>query len=70
MATMGPSTEYWAALAVLGLYAMPRSRNDLARLVTRRHPASHPWSSMQIAAYRQVWEELEIGGSVDAPLAA
>ncbi len=46
MAAMGPSTESWAALAVLGLNAMPRSRQDLARLMTRRHPVSQPWSGI------------------------
>ncbi|MBC1261605.1 hypothetical protein FQK07_10085 [Synechococcus sp. BSF8S] len=67
---MGPTTEHWAALAVLGLNAMPRSRKDLARLVARCHPACNPWSGIQTAAYREVWEELEIGSDADAPLAA
>ncbi|WP_322782198.1 hypothetical protein [Synechococcus sp. CBW1107] len=49
---------------------MPRSRRDRARLVAHYNPASDPWSAMQTAAYRQVWEELEIGGDADAPLAA
>ncbi|MEA5400070.1 hypothetical protein VB734_08470 [Synechococcus sp. BA-124 BA4] len=67
---MGPSTESRTALAALGLNTKPRSRRDLARLVARRHPASHPWSSAQTAAHRRAWEELEIGSDADAPLAA
>ena len=67
---MGPRTEYWAALAVLGLNTMPRSRRDLARLVARCHPASQPWSAEQTAAYRQLWEELELSGDSEATLAA
>jgi hypothetical protein len=67
---MGSSTEHRAALAVLGLNAMPTSRRDLARLVARCHPASHPWSSVQTAAYRKMWEELEMSGDSDATLAA
>ncbi|CAK6688788.1 hypothetical protein BBFGKLBO_00486 [Synechococcus sp. CBW1107] len=70
MTAMGPSADYWAALAVLGLNTMPGSRRDLARLVARCHPASHPWSGVQTAAYRRVWEQLEIGVEADRPLAA
>ncbi|CAK6692200.1 hypothetical protein ICNINCKA_01165 [Synechococcus sp. CBW1107] len=70
MAAMGPSTESWSALAVLGLNTKPSSRQDLARLVARFHPASQPWSAVQTAAYRRVWEELESGCEADVPVAA
>ncbi|CAK6689023.1 hypothetical protein BBFGKLBO_00532 [Synechococcus sp. CBW1107] len=66
----GTVNRVLATLAVLSLNAMPRSRRDRARLVAHYNPASDPWSAMQTAAYRQVWEELEIGGDADAPLAA
>lgn len=67
---MGPSTDFTEALAALGLRTTPRSRQDLARRVVARHPASQPWSAVQTAAYRRVWEELESGCEADIPLAA
>lgn len=70
MTAMGPSTDFTEALAVLGLRTTPRSRQELARRVAARHPASQPWSTVQTAAYRRVWEELERGGEADVPLAA
>ena len=70
MTAMGSSTEHRAALAALGLNTKPRSRQDLARLVARCHPASQPWSAVQTAAYRRVWEELESGCEADVPVAA
>jgi hypothetical protein len=70
MTAMGPSTDFPEALAALGLRTTPRSRQDLARRVAARHPASQPWSAVQTAAYRRVWEELESGCEADVPLAA
>lgn len=70
MTAMGPSTDFTEALAVLGLRTTPGSRQELARRVAARHPASRPWSTVQTAAYRRVWEELESGCEADVPLAA
>lgn len=70
MTAMAPSTGFAEALAALGLGTTPRSRQDLARRVAARHPASQPWSAVQTADYRRVWEELESGCEADAPLAA
>ncbi|CAK6701047.1 hypothetical protein BBFGKLBO_03005 [Synechococcus sp. CBW1107] len=70
MTAMGSSTEFHEALAALGLRTTPRSRQDLARWVAARHPASQPWSAVQTAAYRRVWEELESGCEADVPMAA
>lgn len=67
---METSADLHEALAVLGLRTTPRTREDLARLVAARHPASQPWNAVQTAAYRRVWEELERGGEGDAPMAA
>ncbi|MEA5414322.1 hypothetical protein [Synechococcus sp. BA-132 BA5] len=57
-------------MTVLGLRTTPRSRQDLARRVAARHPASRPWSTVQTAAYRRVWEELESACEADVQLAA
>lgn len=70
MTAMGPSTNLLEALTILGLRTPPRSRRDLARRVAARHPASQPWSAVQTAAYRRVWEELESGCEADVPLVA
>ncbi len=70
MTAMGSSTDFREALAALGLRTTPRSRQDLARRVARCHPASQPWSAVQTAAYRRVWEELESGCEADVPVAA
>ncbi len=70
MTAMGSSTDFTEALAALGLRTTPRSRQDLARRVAALHPASQPWSAVQTAAYRLVWEELESGCEAHAPLAA
>jgi hypothetical protein len=70
MTAMGTSTDFPEALAALGLRTTPRSRQDLARRVAARHPASQPWNAVQTAAYRRVWEELESACEADVPLAA
>jgi hypothetical protein len=67
---MKTSADLPEALAALGLRTTPRTREDLARLVAARHPASQPWSAVHTAAYRRVWEELESGYEADAPMAA
>jgi hypothetical protein len=70
MTAMGASTDFPEALAALGLRTTPRNRQDLARRVAARHPASQPWNAVQTAAYRRVWEELESACEADVPLAA
>ncbi len=67
---MAASADLKAALAVLGLGAFPRSRQDLARRVARHHPASHPWSALHTAAYRKLWESLEPAADLDQREAA
>ncbi|MEO1004187.1 MAG: hypothetical protein AAFX65_13905 [Cyanobacteria bacterium J06638_7] len=59
---MAASADVKAALAVLGLGVLPRNRDDLARRVAARHPASQPWSALHTAAYRKLWQSL---GSAD-----
>jgi hypothetical protein len=48
-----------AAMGILDLVSLPRNRQELARRVAARHPASSPWSGKQTAAYRAVWEALD-----------
>ncbi|MEX1317233.1 MAG: hypothetical protein AB1Z22_08925 [Synechococcaceae cyanobacterium] len=67
---MVASADVKAALAVLGLGAVPRSREDLARRVAACHPASRPWSALHTAAYRKLWEALESSDLVGLPPAA
>jgi hypothetical protein len=47
-----------AALAVLALTSLSRSRPELARRVAACHPASRPWGARQTAAYRILWRAL------------
>jgi hypothetical protein len=70
MTAMAPSADIQEALAILGLRSTPRSREDLSRCVAARHPASRPWSAVQTAAYRLVWESLARADETDLPLAA
>jgi hypothetical protein len=67
---MDAAADVKAALAVLGLGVVPASRDDLARRVAARHPASRPWSALHTAAYRKLWEALERPDSGSPPLAA
>ena len=66
---MGASADVKTALVVLGLGAVPRSRDDLARRVAARHPASRPWSALHTAAYRKLWEALEPADTAIPPMA-
>jgi hypothetical protein len=67
---MAVSPDLKAALAVLGLGTMPRSRRQLSRWVAGHNPASRPWSALHTAAYRKLWEALEPSGDVALPPAA
>lgn len=67
---MGASADVKAALAVLGLRSLPRSRADLARRVAAHHPASRAWSALHTAAYRKLWEALEPADAACPPMAA
>jgi len=59
-----------AALALLGLRELPPNRQQLARLVAARHPASRPWNAAQTAAYRILWRDLKREGTADFSEAA
>jgi hypothetical protein len=66
----GPRSDVPAALALLGLRDLPGNRQQLARLVAARHPASRPWKAAHSAAYRVLWRALKEEDSADFTRAA
>lgn len=67
---MDSTLDLHVAMDVLGLVVLPRNRQELARRVASRHPASYPWSGMETSAYRTVWEALQTRFEEDSALAA